>query len=229
MIAEVRKQRTDELSQDHEPAPSIALRPRLVQQRSLDTRRRIIAAAIREFAEKGYEGSSTRTIADLAGAPHSAVTYHFQTKEGLRRATVATMLQEQRERLTARLQGLEGVDDTTKLRIVLEDFVRFSATNLDFHIIMSQVARSNSVELDGIVDNILRFTFSLLADLIVKAQARGNFVEGNAYHLLYAFVGTATRIYLLSGEVRQIASLDPFSTDFIEEHVKLCVRLFFRD
>ena len=60
------------------------------QQRSLDTRERILEAAFEEFADRGFEGSSTRSVAAKAGVQHPLVTYHFKNKEGLWRAVITT-------------------------------------------------------------------------------------------------------------------------------------------
>src|SRR3984957_14574093 len=52
-------------------------------QRGAETRARIVAAAIRLFAEKGYEGASTRDIANSAGVNAPALQYYFDSKEGV--------------------------------------------------------------------------------------------------------------------------------------------------
>lgn len=51
-----------------------------------ETRRRIIDAAIRLFGERGYEGASTRDIAQAAGVNAPALQYYFDNKEGVYRA-----------------------------------------------------------------------------------------------------------------------------------------------
>jgi AcrR family transcriptional regulator len=49
-------------------------------------RSRLIRAALRLFAEKGYESATTRDIAEAAGANISAIRYYFGDKAGLYRA-----------------------------------------------------------------------------------------------------------------------------------------------
>lgn len=48
-----------------------------------DTRTKILDAAERLFAERGYRGTSVRAITDLAGANLAAVGYHFGSKAEL--------------------------------------------------------------------------------------------------------------------------------------------------
>jgi AcrR family transcriptional regulator len=54
--------------------------------RGEDTRQRLIEAALKIFGESGFEGATTRMLADAAGANLAAIPYHFGSKEGLYRA-----------------------------------------------------------------------------------------------------------------------------------------------
>lgn len=47
------------------------------------TRRRIVDAALAEFAEKGFAGARIRSIADRAGVNSQLISYYFGGKEGL--------------------------------------------------------------------------------------------------------------------------------------------------
>ena len=49
------------------------------------TRERIMKAAERLFAERGYDGTSIRTIVAKARVNQAAINYHFQGKDGLYR------------------------------------------------------------------------------------------------------------------------------------------------
>jgi AcrR family transcriptional regulator len=52
-------------------------------QRGEETRARIVEAAIAVFGERGYEGASTRDIANAAGVNAPALQYYFDGKEGV--------------------------------------------------------------------------------------------------------------------------------------------------
>jgi TetR/AcrR family transcriptional regulator, regulator of cefoperazone and chloramphenicol sensitivity len=51
-----------------------------------ESRERLLHTALRLFAEKGYEKTSTREIASAAGANIGAISYYFGDKAGLYRA-----------------------------------------------------------------------------------------------------------------------------------------------
>ena len=69
-------------------------RQRAPSQRSLETRRRILDAAERLFAERGFEGASIRDIAKEAGVQGALVNHHGGSKEHLFEIVVARRAEE---------------------------------------------------------------------------------------------------------------------------------------
>jgi TetR/AcrR family transcriptional regulator, regulator of cefoperazone and chloramphenicol sensitivity len=65
-----------------------------VRGKDLTTRARLRQAGLELFAEHGYRGASVRAIADRAGVSAGLVVHHFGSKDGLRRAVDAWMVQE---------------------------------------------------------------------------------------------------------------------------------------
>ncbi len=61
--------------------------------RGEDTRRRILETALEIFAAEGYEGTSTRLLAERAGVNLPAIQYYFGSKEGLYRAVIEHIVQ----------------------------------------------------------------------------------------------------------------------------------------
>jgi AcrR family transcriptional regulator len=62
--------------------------------RGLDTRSRLLEAALRLFAEKGYAQTSTREICLAAGVNAAAIHYYFGDKAGLYRAVYLAPIQQ---------------------------------------------------------------------------------------------------------------------------------------
>lgn len=54
---------------------------------ALDTRARLLEGALRLFSERGFARTSTRALAEAAGANLAAIRYYFGDKAGLYRAT----------------------------------------------------------------------------------------------------------------------------------------------
>jgi TetR/AcrR family transcriptional regulator, regulator of cefoperazone and chloramphenicol sensitivity len=68
-------------------------------QRGEDTRRRILETAIEAFAVGGYDGVSTRRLAERAGVNLPAIQYYFGSKEGLYRAAIGHIVRQIEERM----------------------------------------------------------------------------------------------------------------------------------
>jgi TetR/AcrR family transcriptional regulator len=214
---------------DRPSQSELVVRQRRRQQRSIDTRERILEAAAAEFAEHGFEGASTRNVAIHAGVRHPLVVYHFKSKEGLWRAVLASLNERFVNMYRTRLEGLRGVDPPTKLRLILEDFIRFSAENPAFHWLMSHEASKGGRRMNWLVEEYVQTFFKEITELIRAAQKAGHFVEGEPHHLLYIFVGAVTHIFMLAAEVKKVSGKNPNTTAYVDEHVKLCLGLFFRE
>src|SRR5258708_4770406 len=162
------------------------------QQRSTDTQQKILEAAAEEFALHGFIGTSTRVVAARAGVQHPALTYHFGNKDGLWRATMRGLNESVLTTLKARLQALRGVDKITTLRLVMEDFIRFSAANPKFHRLMDHEAGNGGERMSWLLGEIVEGVFKLLLPLIQGGQKDGGFGWGDRPHLWYCVLSACT-------------------------------------
>lgn len=71
-------------------------------------RERVLGAAIEAFGRGGYEGTSTRDIADAAGLTVSLLFYHFKSKAELYIAAVECQVARIVEQLEAGISGEDG-------------------------------------------------------------------------------------------------------------------------
>jgi len=78
--------------------------------KSLRTRKRILDAAMRLFAERGYHASSNADVAEAAGLTRGAMLYHFPTREDLVEAAIDYIQRRRTEAFetAARDQGQHG-------------------------------------------------------------------------------------------------------------------------
>lgn len=78
-------------------------------ERRAETRRLLISAARRLFAEKGYAGAGTPEIVDAAGVTRGALYHHFADKQALFRAVV----EEEHLLLAMNINAASGGDEET--------------------------------------------------------------------------------------------------------------------
>ncbi len=88
----------------------------------IDTKDRIVSAAERLFAERGFAGTSLRTVTTKAGVNLAAIHYHFGTKDALLRAVFERRIGPLNAQRLERLDRLEAEGSPT-LEAVLEAFL----------------------------------------------------------------------------------------------------------
>src|SRR6516162_5211612 len=84
------------------------------------TRERILKAAERLFADRGYEETSIRVIVAKARVNQAAINYHFGGKDGLYREVLRTAFRALTERQLAHAQEMKGMSREN----ALAEFIR---------------------------------------------------------------------------------------------------------
>lgn len=99
------------------------------QERSRETRERLLAAAEKVFAEKGYDGAKLADIAAEAGVSVGAVYFRFKDKDALFQAIAETFTEESR----ARLGEFVLMGKQSSAEEVIRSFVLRTAANMRTH------------------------------------------------------------------------------------------------
>jgi AcrR family transcriptional regulator len=110
----------------HDPAATTGLRER----KKLRTRRSIAAAALRLFAERGYEETTIADIADAAEVSPRTFFSYFPSKEDVVFSEIDDRLADVRERLDRRPPGETPLD--TMRRIALDTVEALAAEDGQF-------------------------------------------------------------------------------------------------
>lgn len=74
-----------------------------------ETSARIVEAALNLFGERGYEGASTRDIAERAGVNAPALNYYFNNKEGVYRACTEYMVERTWDYLAPTIEAAQAL------------------------------------------------------------------------------------------------------------------------
>lgn len=116
-----------------------------------ETRRKILQAALEEFAERGFDGASIRDIAAKAGVIHGLVKYHFENKERLWRTAVDYLFERQAEEM-ARPEEFDKLSFEEQMKNWLMRYVRYSAKYPEHARIMVQESMRDSERLRWAVE-----------------------------------------------------------------------------
>ncbi|MGQ0699641.1 MAG: TetR/AcrR family transcriptional regulator [Panacagrimonas sp.] len=179
--------------------------------RGVDVRERVLHAALECFGAFGFEGTSTRAVAERAGVSHPLLLYHFDSKEKLWRNTLEDVVSHYRQDFELRLKHVDRKDAAACLRAFIENFVRFSARVPQLYRIMTQESTQGSERIHWLIDAHLRESFDEVRDMIRRGQAAKQVREGDSARLYYAIIGLAGTLLSVSSEFKLLTSRDVFT------------------
>jgi TetR/AcrR family transcriptional regulator len=209
------------------PAASSASALRRLRPSADRTRERILAAALDVFSELGFDGASTREIARRAGVTQPLLNYHFSNKDELWRTAVDEVFGALNAALSARIEGLRGVDDLTTARLMVREFITFSARTPQLHRIITQECKVDGPRMDWVVDRHVRPLYDATTTLFAELAEQGLIPDTPPAHLYYIITGAGPTIFVLGPECQRLSGLDPTSADVIATHADAVCRLIF--
>jgi AcrR family transcriptional regulator len=131
-------------------------------------RERLLAAMLRSTAELGYREVSVQDVLERAGVSRPTFYEHFENKEDCFLAAFDSAAARLRTRLET--AGLEGKDWRDRLRLSLEELLRFVSEDRDAAMSLIVDARASCPEALSRRDNLLDH-FSSCLDTQVRAEA----------------------------------------------------------
>ena len=196
---------------------------RPMQARAREKRDRIETAALEVFAERGFDGASTGEIARRAGVTQQLVIYHYETKLALWKAAVDRVFTRIRDRSERGLEGLEGVDDATRVRRFVREFVLFSAEVPELARFMMHEGDRRSPRLEWLVERHIRPQFEPIVDAIANAQADGHVRRGDPAHVFALVLGSAAML-AQRAQSSMLTGRDMNTPEEVEAYADLVVR-----
>src|SRR6202047_4181189 len=196
-------------------------RKRAEQQRSLETRGAILDAAIKEFAERGFEGASIRAIAERLGLQHPLLTYHYRSKDILWRAAAEHAFTQIREEWDTSASESAGLSPLARLREEYGTLFRYTVAFPEFHRFMRQEAFTNSPRLKWVAETVLAPLLERLIPQIVAAQKQGLLPEVDPILFHYMMVSLTAALSEFGPEMQITSGLSAKDTKVVEAYWRL--------
>jgi AcrR family transcriptional regulator len=223
-------------------APVVAPPPPRKERNALETKRRILEAAEREFAAKGFDGARLGTIARAAAVQQALIHHYFGDKEGLHGEVVRSGLAAMTEGVWELLSRMDMPRKVAKaptgkkakandeLRTLAEAFVdlllRFFATNGSFLAILRHEARRNGDGAARIVRESVGPIFDGIVARLDAMRARDDVREDlDARHLVLSCVAMVAFPFQEEPFVAAIWPEDLHGKGFLEERKKHIVAM----
>ncbi|MGA7958671.1 MAG: TetR/AcrR family transcriptional regulator [Xanthobacteraceae bacterium] len=197
------------------------LRKRAEQQRSLETRASILNAAIREFAERGFEGASIRGIADRLGLQHPLITYHYRSKDILWRAAAEHAFAQIQAGWDISAPENSDLPPLARLREEYATLFRYTVAFPEFHRFMRQEALTNNPRLRWVAKAVLAPLLERLIPQIIAAQKEGLLPPVDPILFHYMMVSLTATLSGFGPEMQITSGLSAEDTKVVEAYWRL--------
>jgi TetR/AcrR family transcriptional regulator len=190
----------------------------------MQTRERLLDAALIEFSASGFEGASTRSIAARAGCHQPQINYHFESKEALWEATMSRLFGE----MALEFESLDNITDPTdRFRSAIHKFVHYAARRPELNRIMVAEAMAQTSRLKWIVDNFSSDAYHRLLRIWREVRAAGHGADIDERLVYHLFIGAASLLWANAPEMQLIdPSISADDPRVIQAHIDALVLLF---
>ena len=140
-----------------------------------ETRARVLMAATRLFAARGFKDVTVREICQEARANVAAVNYHFGDKAGLYQEVIQTAIATMQETTTQAREAGVGEKPAEQLRHYIRTFLhRVSGATHDawIHQLMTWEMADPTPALDLVLDRVVRPRFAYVGQMVAAILRR---------------------------------------------------------
>jgi AcrR family transcriptional regulator len=162
-----------------------------------DRKKQLIDTAMRLFAEQGFDGTSTRQIAEAAGITEAMIFRHFRTKEDLYWAVLADRIERRGRNRRIRELLDSGGDFREVLVSIAEILLDRSADDAAVTRLLFYSALRNKELSDRFFETYAHEKFELLAEFLRKGIKHGRFRAVDPLTAAKAFLGMIIYHYLV--------------------------------
>jgi len=186
-----------------------------------DLRDQLIESALVEFAAKGFDGASTRSIAERVDAHQPQINYHFASKEALWDAAVAHLF-DQLLNAVGEVAPLDGADDDIEAGLAFADalrrFVRFAADHPELNRIMVHAGTEDNDRLHRMLERHVRAWYEITTTVWTRLRDAGIAAPIAPSNVYWVIVGAASLPFVNAPEVRVLTGTEPNARAWVETH-----------
>jgi AcrR family transcriptional regulator len=189
-----------------------------------DPRTRLLAAATRLFAQRGFDGTSVRDLTRRARANLGAVTYYFGSKAALYHAVIAALAEPLIDRVAQAAQAPGRPVD--RIEAIVRAFLDYIGAHPELpKLILRELATERP--LPPPAEEAMRRNFSALEDAITAGQRDGTVRPGDPVLLALSVMAQPFHFAIASRVVLAAAGINPADAAVrarMVEHIARAVR-----
>lgn len=156
----------------------------------------IMQNALQLFAHKGYDNTSVRDIAGVAGVNIAMISYYFGSKEKLLEAIFQRYIKNMRSILEQIVKS-KDLDPIQKMNQIIDTYIDAITQNRDFHLLMvrEQVILKGGT-LYNVVKGLKQKNATLISSAIKAGEKAGFFRKGSDINMMaWTLFGTVNYIF----------------------------------
>lgn len=174
----------------------------------------IIRIAEKLFAEKGFNGTSVRDIAEAAGVNIAMISYYFGSKEKLMQA----LFEERTSGIINRVESLLKVESLTpfqKIEILIDDYIERLVEKQQFYkIMLHEQMLENNAAISTLLREQKQRNAGLIEKLIKEGQEKGVFKKGiDIVFLMNTMVGIGQQTFINQNLYKYYNNLEALSKE----------------
>lgn len=181
------------------------------RRRPEEARELILRAALECFGAFGFEGTSTRAVAERANVTHTLVLYYFESKDRLWTSAIEYVLKAYSDEISVLFSDVTEGNAHTVLLAYIEKFVRLSAQYPQVHRILTMEGNSTSERMYWVIENFIRNMFENVVKIIKTGQDSGKIRQCDPARLYYYIISAGGTPFTLATEYAAMTGRDIFS------------------
>jgi AcrR family transcriptional regulator len=186
-----------------------------------DKQIQIIETAEKLFANKGFDGTSVRHIADEANVNVAMISYYFGSKEKLLEALFTYRAEDTAKKLDSILQNKELLT-LDKVNLMIDYYVNKFQTQHCFHkIMMSEQVNNKRGTTHELIHSFKKRNQQLVKQLIQEGQKAGEFCKNIDVPMLMAvLIGTVSHMIATQHFYKEINNLQEMPDEQFQKLIK---------
>jgi TetR/AcrR family transcriptional regulator len=190
------------------------------------TRARILQAGLEAFAARGFDGATTRMIADSAGVNVGLIKYYFDSKERLWQESADQAFAGVEAAMGDVLSDLGDLAPIDRVRVMVRRFVRFVARKPESARLLLDAGTRDSHRMRWLVDRHQRALYAQLKDVISSLQKEGVLPSGiDPLHFFYLLVGAVSVLFHQAPECLYLTGVDPRDAEVADAHADALIAI----